>query len=105
MKKIALLISLIAFVFVSTTTFGQTTSDDSKKETKKTTITTSKVKTDAKAPCEKKTRSAAHKCAHKKPGHKCSHSKKAPCPKTAAKKEDAVRNDEVIEEKEKEKNK
>jgi hypothetical protein len=104
MKKLAVLISLLAFVFVAsvTTSHAQTTvKDDAKSE--KTTVTTSKVSTDEKAPCAKITKKK-QKCSHKKAGHKCAGAKKAPCKKPCAKKSDAVKNDDaVIEEKDKKK--
>lgn len=102
MKKLSLLIALLAFIFVGSVsnTFGQTT-DDKKSDVKKTTITTSKSVVDDKAPCDKKA-PKPHNCAHKKPGHKCAGAKKAPCPKTSAVRNDDKKQDEAImEEKDK----
>ena len=98
MKKLAVLISLLAFVFVASTStsYAQTT-DDKKAKTEQESVSTSKKAVDDKAPCPKATQK---KCKSHKPGHKCSHSKKAPCPKTSAKKNCAGTKSEAVREEE-----
>ncbi|MCD4679311.1 MAG: hypothetical protein K8S00_02875 [Bacteroidales bacterium] len=102
MKKLSLLISLMAFIFIASvsSSYAQTTSDDKKAATEKTTITTSKAEPADKAQCPK-TSNKAHKCSHKKPGHKCPGAKAAK--PTDAQKASGVReqDDAIIEEKDK----
>jgi len=100
MKKLTVLISILAFIFVASvsSSYAQTT-DDKKAKTEQESISTSDKAADNKAPCPKATQK---KCKQHKPGHKCTHSKKAPCPKTSAKKNCAgTKSDAVREEKDK----
>ncbi len=105
MKKLSLLVSLLAFIFIASvsSSYAQTKTDDVKKTTEKTTISTSKAVPADKAPCSK-TVPKPHNCTHKKPGHNCPGAKTAPCPKTNATKKDDEKNDQaIIEEKDKNK--
>jgi len=95
MKKLALLISLMAFIFVASVSTSYAQSSDDKAKTEKV-VSDKKDAPAKKAPCPK-----AAKCGKHKPGHKCSHSKKAPCPSSAKKKEARKSDDAVIEEKDK----
>lgn len=92
MKKVSLLVSLLAFIFIASvsTSYAQSTSD--KVETEKSGVSTSKTAPAAKAPCSSP---AKKKCSSAKKSSCCAKSTKS---KSAAKNEDAV-----IEEKNKKK--
>lgn len=103
MKKLSLLISLLAFIFIASvsTSYGQSTTDSKKDDAPKTTITTSKTAPADKAPCPK-TVNKTSDCAKTSPAKRCCSAKAAPCPKTSAVKKDAAREEEaIIEEKDK----